>query len=528
MSTFVEPGPARVWESSIATRLVLGLTGLALLAAFYPGLVEMVKTWSDVEEYSYGYFIPLIVGFLIWQRSDRLRELEPKGSWWGVACIGLAALLCVAGRLSLVRVLLQYGFVLGLVGISLATIGRAGTRILLIPLGMLLLMVPLPSFLMASISEQLQLISSWLGVSLIQMCDISVYREGNVIDLGSVKLQVAEACSGLRYLFPLLALGLIAAYFFRAPLWKRIVLFVSALPLTVLVNSARIGLIGVTVEYWGPSMAEGLIHQFEGWFMFMICLALLFLEMVLLSRIGPSRAPFRSVFAIDFPERHHVRTLIHRPSPTRPMQAALALALIVAIGSTLMPGRTGAGPDRESFDVFPSSLPFGWSGVRSRLDRDSLKTLQLDDYMLSDFSEGEGPPLNFYVAYYASQTGSDKASHSPKTCIPGGGWTITDAKETKVVLGTGVEQNVNRVIIERGDSRDLVYYWFKQRGRWVTNEWAVKWYIFLDSIRMGRSDGALVRLVAAVPRGVPIETIDERLQGFMRIAVPELAHFVPD
>ena len=127
-------------------------------------------------------------------------------------------------------------------------------------------MIPLPEFVLANLSTRLQLLSSQLGVAFIRLFDISVFVEGNVIDLGGYKLQVAEACSGLRYLFPLMTLGFLMACFYKGARWKRVVLFLSSIPITVLMNSIRIGIIGVTVERWGIRMAEGFLHDFRaGW-----------------------------------------------------------------------------------------------------------------------------------------------------------------------------------------------------------------------------------------------------------------------
>ena len=109
---------------------------------------------------------------------------------------------------------------------------------------------------------------------------VSVYLEGNVIDLGVYKLQVAEACDGLRYLFPLMTIGFLIAYFFKATFWKRALLFLSSIPITILMNSFRVGTIGVMVEHWGVRMAEGFLHEFQGWMVFMASGALMMLSLI--------------------------------------------------------------------------------------------------------------------------------------------------------------------------------------------------------------------------------------------------------
>ena len=124
--------------------------------------------------------------------------------------------------------------------------------------------IPLPYFIDASLSLKLQLISSQLGAFFIRLFQVPVYLDGNIIDLGTYKLQVVDACSGLRYLFPLLSLSFLAAYLFHAPIWQRVLVLLSSIPITILMNGFRIGMVGVTVDRWGPRMADEALHFFEG------------------------------------------------------------------------------------------------------------------------------------------------------------------------------------------------------------------------------------------------------------------------
>ncbi|MBK6451782.1 MAG: exosortase [Proteobacteria bacterium] len=186
-------------------------------------------------------------------------------------------------------------------GVVLAGVGLRVFRRLWAPLFILLLMVPLPDFLLNNLSAEMQLISSAIGVWFMRLFGVSVYLEGNVIDLGGYQLQVAEACDGLRYLFPLMTLGFIMAYFFKAALWKRVLLFLSSIPITILMNSLRVGMIGIMVEHWGIGMAEGFLHEFQGWAVFMLSAGVMLLEMIVLARIGKDRRPWREVFGLEFP-----------------------------------------------------------------------------------------------------------------------------------------------------------------------------------------------------------------------------------
>ncbi len=518
------PSPL-VWKASPALWVLIGLSLLATIAAFLPALRFMVATWGQVDEYGYGYFIPFVSAYLIWQRSDTLRENDCAGAWSGLWLVLGGLLLGLVGALSAIRMTSQYGFVLALFGLAVTWLGWSGTRVIAIPLGILVFMIPLPQFLLRELSEQLQLLSSQLGVWLIRAFDISVYLEGNVIDLGSMKLQVVEACSGLRYLFPLMVLGFIAAYQFRAPLWKRVVLVLSTIPMTILINSLRIGLIGVTVDRWGAGMAEGLLHEFEGFAMFMLCIVLLTTEMAVLARIGDRHGSLRDAFRVDGPAVVPPDARIaFRSIPLSAVAGGLLLAVIGA-GLAFQPTHDQERPARESFAAFPLTLPGGWQGRPDRLEPDIVAWLAVDDYLLVDYARQAGAPVNLYSAYYATQSGGGSA-HSPRTCIPGDGWTISSIAETTVPLERGAFA-VNRAVIERAGQRQLVYYWFDQRGRKLTNELQVKWYILRDGIVRNRSDGALVRLVTPILGSEPEAAADRRLAEFLAVAQPRMSDYLP-
>jgi len=516
--------PPNVWKSSPLQWSALVLAAAALVLWHYPALQFMVATWQQVEEYSYGWFIPAISAFLIWQRSDRLRQIEFVGSWWGVVVVLAALLLGAVGHLSAIRVFSQYGFVLGIFGIALASVGWRGTRIVAVPLAMLLFMIPLPQFVLREVSHSLQLVSSELGVALIRLFGISVFLEGNVIDLGSYKLQVVEACNGLRYLFPLMVLGCLAAYFYQAAAWKRALLVLSTVPLTIVINSLRIGLIGVTVEHWGTDMAEGLLHDLEGWFMFLICLAVLLAEMALLARWSSPRRRLSEVFVLDAPAPAPTNAPVVVRRLSLPTVGAVVL-LVAAGGLThVLPDRNLSAPPRQAFGVFPLQLDDGWEGRTDRLASDIVAALAVTDYFIGNYARPGTPGVNFYSAYYASQSGGE-SSHSPRTCIPGDGWTISQIDEVPL---QGAGFNVNRALIQKGEHRQLVYYWFRQRGRSMTGEFEVKWRILHDAIVHDRSDGALIRLVTPVAKGEDVAAAERRLMDFVRVLQPRLGAFIPD
>ena len=526
-NTLIQQQNPVAWKATPGFMITLFLLGIPLITLFYDGLQHMVGYWNNREEYSHGILIPFIVIFLIWQKKDRIEKLSYKNSWLGFVVVIAGVALLFMGKLSTLYTIMEYSFVMVLTGLALAMMGWRTLKVIIAPISMLLLMIPLPNFILNNLSAELQLISSAIGVWFIRIFDISVALEGNVIDLGTLKLQVVEACSGLRYLFPLMAFGFIAAYFFKVSLWKRALVFLSTIPITIFMNSFRIGFIGITVEYWGSSMAEGFLHDFEGWIIFMFSAGLLGLEMFLLTRIGRDPRPLREVFGLDMPSATPKNAVIMQ----RPLSKAFVSSVIViwlfALLAETLPTREEVIPDRSNFASFPLQIE-NWKGRSDHLDQIYIDELDFSDYALVNYTDGKYQPINFYVAYYGSQSTGESA-HSPRTCLPGGGWKIASLTQQNIdgAFVNGKALDVNRVLIEMGDQKQLVYYWFQQRGRVIDNEYLVKWYLFWDALTRKRTDGAMVRITTQVFGSDSIDQADRRLSQFARAVNPLLTDYIP-
>lgn len=532
----------------------VALAGTLLL--FGSAIGQLYTVWNAQPEYSYGILIPFLSLFLIWRERERLRGLPFTGSWYGLLLIAAGLALRLIGQLSTMPALVHYALLIALYGLVLSLTGPVLFRRLLMPLFILVFMVPLPPVLSGQLSLQLQLLSSQLGVWVIRAAGISVFLEGNVIDLGSYQLEVAEACSGLRYLFPLMTLAFMVAYVFRGPFWKRAIVFLSSIPITVLMNSLRIGLIGITVDRWGSRMAEGLLHEFEGWVVFLASTCLVLVLAGALTRVGRSKpktalatgatstaryaAPSLAIPAVtgaatpsaaSFAKSSIGMLNVHPDSRFRNVpQSFIAAAVLVAVGVTAeftMPERPEVVPSRADFIDFPARLE-GWVGTREPLEQVYLDALKLDDYLLMNYRNTEGDPVNLYVAYYQSQR-NGMSVHSPRLCLPGGGWKMTTFEQYQIPATNGhASWPVNRIIIEQDGQKQLVYYWFRERGRRLTNEYTVRWYLFWDALKMNRTDGALVRVIAPLPKGANEAQVNATLTRFAILADTNLNRYLPD
>ncbi len=512
---------------------ILFLFAFALLIAIcFDGLELMVKWWEK-EEYSHGYLIPLVALYLIWQRREELLQKMKPGSWLGVFFIILSLCLWFLGELSAIYTVIQYAFWVGLWGLALVWLGVSGVRVVWAGIFYLFFMIPLPNFLYFNLSQKLQLISSELGVAFIRLFDISVYLAGNVIDLGVYRLQVVEACSGLRYLFPLMSFGFLMAYIYKGALWQRVIIFLSTIPITVLMNSFRIGVIGVTVEHFGIAAAEGFLHDFEGWIVFVACLGVLLLEIWILHMIfGNKDTRFGDLFDLDFGANKQLessKTATELPGKAfyTSMIISLLILILVLPASKGILNRQNVAPERELFSQFPL-LQGEWKGRESSLDQQVLNTLKLTDYITAKYQRtNKEPHIGFYAAWYESQS-KGASIHSPKSCLPGGGWVVQSHTQKIVSLESGESINVNQIVMQMGDVQQLVYYWFDGRGRDVTNEYLNKWFVFWDALTKNRTDGALVRLITYIPEGTGVEDAEKRLNQFLSDFQPLIIKYIPD
>src|SRR3972149_5039443 len=301
---------------------------------------------------------------------------------------------------------------LWLVGGGLCWLHRGWRKLKVIafPLAFLLVMFPPPNLIYSNVSLKLKLLSSRIGVHMLQFLGMSAYREGNIIDLGFSKLQVVDACSGLRYLIPLVALGFLLAYHYRFSFRKGAALVLSAIPVTILTSSLRLASVGILYPIWGPRVAEGIFHDFSGWLIFMVSLVILLLEVWVLNRWFPGRRP-EPFFTLE-----EVKPIVG--SMPQSVVAILLLGATLAVFQGV--NFREKVPLTKPLVQFPLAVS-EWGGVRSSMEPKALDVLKLSDYALIDYRNGQGKEVNVYVAYNESQR-KGESSHSPDSCLPGGGW----------------------------------------------------------------------------------------------------------
>ena len=504
---------------------------VATIPVFWLGFVSLGKAWVT-PEYSHGPLIPLISLYLYLRelrQAPAPDPMEQRRTGPGLAVICFGIVVAILGNLVRIPDIVTYGFIIWTSGVVLTVMGWDRGKKHQLPVLHLIFMLPLPQFVFWQLTISLQFVSSEVGVMFIRMMDIPVFLEGNIIDLGIYKLHVAEACSGLRYLFPILSFSYLFGILYKGPFWHKAVLFLAAAPLTVLMNSFRIGVIGVMVNQYGISHAEGFLHFFEGWVIFGSCIAILFLMAIGLQRLTRDPKPLSETIDLDFdgmvPQARRVLDLV----ATRGLAIAAGLCVVVGLAMVLTPQRDFEPMSRDPFSSFPRELG-GWTGTLQSLEPEIEEVLAATDYIAATFrSREEVAPVNLFSAYYEKQT-EGGGIHSPEVCLPAGGWEIFSLDPHTVSFPNTVygDFEVNRAVIQKGTAQQLVYYWFEQRGKRMTNDYLAKFSVVWDSLTINRTDGALIRFVTPI---LPDETEAEaeaRMQRLMELALKRTPRFVPE
>ncbi len=302
----------------------------ALVFSYATVLTRLGHDWWTNENYSHGLLIPFIIGFILWSQREQLaRTIQRPAMWCGLAAVLFASLALWAGTAGAELYLQRTSLVLMLAGIVLYFWGFSILRLVVVPLFLLLLAIPIPAIIFNKIAFPLQLFASRCAVWAMTVFDIPVLRQGNVIELMPLgaretkKLEVVEACSGIRSLMTLLTLAVVLAYFTRPReaggdgnpptnsgsrgrsglarlktfgFWRPTIIVLSAVPIAILTNALRVSGTGVLSRYYGTRIADGFFHSFSGWVIYVVAFLLLFGVGWMLDRVSPrNSAPRRLV-----------------------------------------------------------------------------------------------------------------------------------------------------------------------------------------------------------------------------------------
>ena len=489
---------------------IIMATGVAAAFLFlYASVIaKLARDWWSDENYSHGLLVPFVIAFIIWKEWPALKDAVQKGAikLGGCACV-LAILLLLAGTLAAELFTTRVSLVVILAGTLVYLFGTKILRPLAVPFALLLLAIPIPQIVFNRIAFPLQIWASQMAVWGIRLFEVPTVRNGNVIDIlprGStqaISLEVVEACSGIRSLMTLVTLALILAYFTRRfddyrsfifstrDVCRAVILMAAAIPIAVVTNAGRVTITGVMTYYYGKQATDGTWHDLSGFIVYLAALALLVAANFLLQKmLGSGELTPRD------PERC-------TPHFALRAQTVLPLVAIIVVGGLVVNWFTLRG-ETETARLPLSEMPASigeWRQKGAAIKFDGLveNVLRATDYTMREYTLADGRVANVYVGYYASQrTGA--TYHSPQNCLPGAGWVMRDPQIIEITTPSGRSFKANRYIVENGIYREAMIYWYQGRGRISASEYSDKINTIIDSVKLNRSDGAMIRVMASV------------------------------
>ena len=500
------------------------IVSMGVVGCYWPVLKSMAVQWIHNDDFSHGILILPLAGYIVWQRRKKLATLMPQTDWRGLGVMALAIGLYILGELGAELFTTRAAIIILCIGAVWWLYGLRVLHELVFPLLLLFLMLPLPGFIYRNLTFGLQILSSTLSVNLLNALGYIAYREGNIIDMGFGQFQVVEACNGLRFIMPMLTLGVLFAFMQPQVWWKRAVLVAITIPLAMVTNVLRIVATGILAMYLGTGVAQGFFHDFSGWAVFMASFALFGLFALLLRHLPGT--PMKTRLAGKFNSSPAVLSFWKR------MTATLA-ALLICLISPLVVNSVGQ-VDPVSLKKPLAQFPLhvgGREGVCGKIDRAVWQKVGGQDYVIIDYAKPNAPLINFYTAFYEYQRKGGDFIHSPKLCLPGGGWFIITNQVRNLSLqqmdATLPSLRFNELLVEKNGQRQLVYYWYQGRGRNFTNEYMAKFYMVWDGIWRRRTDGALVRLTMPLPSMDTVQPARRMLDPFALVVARELHQFLP-
>lgn len=493
--------------------------------AYIVPLKAMISIWWNNEDYSYGFMIPLVSAYLLWEKRRTLGEI-PVRSFWGLLpllvifiLLSLYGILGSSGNVSMpsvpLLIILFTGFCFGIEAV----------KQLSLPLGFLFFMVPMPAFIDRTLGIYLKSISSKLGGAFIGLFNIPVNVSGNIIDLGTTQLQVVDACNGLRYIFPLLALGVLYAYFFERIMWKRIFCVLVTIPLGIVINAIRIGLTGILTDRYGRQMAEGFFHGFSGWVLFVVALLLLFVISLLLKVVAPDAVPDKETVAAK-PGQGATAVVGGRTTGAFLFSAfLLVLVAVLSLSTTILPAVTIEG----GIAGFPLRIK-DWQGSSEIVNPVIVKESGAEEAFSGYYTDASGQGVSLYLGYRSTAfLSNENFFHSPTVCLPSSGWIEREVKRRTIsqVLHFN-DLEVTTMVIEKEGKRQLVYFWFQTKDKATYDKSINRFHLSLHALRRDNTHDLFIRPITTISPTERVEDAEKRLDRFVREMMPVLLQFLKE
>lgn len=267
------------------TYFKFGFLSILVLVLYFPEIISMVSDWLYKKEYSHGFLIPFISGYIIWTKRDALRDSAAMPDLKGIFILFMGIALLMLGHVAFEPFTRRFSFIITILGLIYLLCGSRILKILLFPLGYLIFMIPLPYVIIKSIAVSLRLISAKVTYTILKFSGIPIWQEGANLELPNISLEVADLCTGILSIVAITALSVLYAYFTQRNLVSRLALVLVSIPIAIFSNMLRLIITVGLAYFYGEKILGDVIHQFHGTVNFLITIFLLVLTGVLIRKI---------------------------------------------------------------------------------------------------------------------------------------------------------------------------------------------------------------------------------------------------
>jgi exosortase D (VPLPA-CTERM-specific) len=517
------------WFAKNRTYMAMLLLLVCFFFCYFLTLKGLFNIWSTNDDYSYGFLIPLVSGYLVWERRGQMNHTTTQANWFGVIPFFLFLLISLYGVLGSSPSAVQPTIPLVLLSVVLLCFGCKMFKVLFFPLAFLIFMIPLPTLIQSQIGLPLKLLSTELGAVILRLVGVSVFVEGSVIDLGVTQLQVVDACAGLRFVLPLLALGAIFAHFFERFWRKKVLLVAAAVPIAVVTNSIRIAITGILSYLYGSEIAMGFFHSFSGWVVFIFAFTLLFMfHFFILKRVH-----FREHAAVEIcvsgmdVTGSKAREMGLRSKNLSVVVCGVSFLLFGALGYSA--GALPAVNVKGGMSSFPLAVG-QWQGKEEAMDPEIISLSGAQQALNATYTMRDRGTVDLYIGYRSSPfVESENFFHSPDVCLPSAGWHTIELG-TRTIRGVAFFDalTVAKMVIEKPGERQLVYYWFQTKSRVSHGVNVNRLHLALHAIKRDNTYDLFIRPITVISPNETLDHAQERMDSFVRDLMPVLLKFIRD
>ncbi len=498
----------------------IGILAAVFAFVYFYTIVSFIKTWSGRDDYSHGFLIPFISLYFVWHKRNKLRDIPVEPNLiGGLILISIGGLMLLTGYIGSVVMVQQISVLIVIPGIVLTLLGVNYLKALILPLAYLVFMIPsILDLFIGNVHWPFQLFGATVAEKILNIFKIPVFRQANFLELPNITLEVANACSGVRYLISIIALAIPMAYLTLKNQWKKVLLVIMAAIIGILVNPIRVALIGIW-SYSGGGTVHGPYHIFQGFFVSVIGFISLFFLAWILSGIPSFRVCQTSQNIIAGNNTPHLSFGLNIKQINHAW--LITIVMLLVLGSFLYLYKPLPIPLKSPLNNFPLII-VDWKSKYLQIKSFPVQVQGADSELNRIYRNSSGREIKLYAGYFESQSQDKELIHYKLDKL------YEQAEEIEIPLTSLDNVRVNKAVIKEGFQNSLILYWYNLNGQIITNNYKAKYITALNGLIHRRTNGAIVIVSSNLNHSEEFQKVFDDEVEFVQIIMPVLKSYFPE